>query len=56
MILTTEGLQEAKDHLDDPRSMISPAGKFYDTVNTNAVRFTLHALTMLQSNDLPTAE
>lgn len=55
-LLTTEATAEAKAHLNSPMSIISPAGKFYDTVNTNAVRFTLHALTMLQSDELPTAE
>jgi len=56
-IMSSEALAEARKHLESPASMISPAGKFYNTANTNSVRYALHALTMLPDGlVLPEAE
>lgn len=56
-IMSSEALAEARKHLESPANLVSPAGKFYNTVGTNSVRYALHALTMLPDGVvLPEAE
>jgi len=56
-IFTKEATEECNKHLKDIKYFVSPAGKFYDTVGTNAVNFSLHASTYIpKSVELPKAE
>lgn len=56
-IMSTEALQECQDHLNSPTSLVSTSGKFYDTLDTKVVSFSIHALTRLPHGMvLPEAE
>lgn len=56
-IMSTEALRECEHHLNEPNNLVSPGGKFYDTLDTKIVCFGIHALTRLPEGVvLPEAE
>ena len=46
-ILSKEAIEETKEQLASPLNLISPSGKFLDTLNTETVKYVVHALTRI---------